>query len=259
MTGADIEGYRRDRSFPVVYQEETASTNDLAKEAAARGEKKAAFVATRQTAGRGRKGRTFVSPPGGLYLSYLLRPTRVTAQEAVAMTTAACVAVCRAIERVCGMDVHIKWVNDLYVHGKKVCGILTEAVTQPDTGEMAVIIGVGINVCTKTEDFPAELRETAGSLCGGDCPVLMAKLAAEVLDGLARVEEDCVEKTWLAAYRAKSMVLGRTVRCYRGGETFDGVAESVDDSGGLTLRLPDGTRRTLCSGEVTLRVTDQKK
>lgn len=256
MTGADIERYRQGRAFPVLYREETGSTNDLAKEAVRQGTKEMAFVDTRQTAGRGRNGRSFVSPEGGLYLSYLFRPTQVTAEEAVTLTTAACVAVVDAIEEVCGIATDIKWVNDLYVKGRKVCGILAEAVTHPETGEMAVILGVGINLCTRREAFPPELRETAGSLYPSGGGADKAKLAAALLDALSLVEETCVTGSWLGRYRERSLVLGKEVCCFRGEEQIQGLAEGIDEKGGLILRTDDGTTRILRSGEVTLRIAD---
>lgn len=256
MTGADVEKYRRGRAFPVVYKEETGSTNDLAKEAARQGVKEMAFVASRQTAGRGRKGRSFVSPEGGLYLSYLFHPTRVTAEEAVTLTTAACVAVADAIEKVCGIATDIKWVNDLYVRGRKVCGILAEAVTHPETGEMAVILGVGVNLSTREGDFPPELRDKAGSLYPTHCPVDKGKLTAALLDALSLVEEACVTGSWLGRYRERSLVLGKEVCCFRGEEQIQGLAEGIDEKGGLILRTNDGTTRILRSGEVTLRMAD---
>ncbi len=257
MTGKDMEKYRRKGDFPVFFQEEVPSTNDLAKRAAAEGLREGGFVALRQTSGRGRMGRTFVSPDGGLYLSYLLTLPIAQGAEGLCLTTAASVAVCKAVEDVCSVKPWIKWVNDLVVNGKKVCGILTEAVTRPETGEMAVIIGVGLNVYTKETEFPKTLQGIAGSMVRDPAPHLLPPLAAAVLDGLWGVQAACLDGSWLPLYRERSLVLGRPVRFARDGVMQSGVAESIDDRGGLTVRLPDGTLTTLSTGEITLRVTEE--
>ena len=134
---------------PVKIYRELDSTNRAAKEAAFSGEAGhgALILARRQKSGRGRRGRSFYSPENaGLYMSIVLRPDR-TLKEGLLITTAAATAVCRAVKKICGIDLGIKWVNDLYLHNKKVCGILTEAVTDFESGNIEfAVVGIGLNL-----------------------------------------------------------------------------------------------------------------
>ena len=139
------------------------STNNYLKKLASGGAAEGTVViADEQTAGRGRMGRSFASAPGcGIYMSMLLRPEGCTADCAPGLTAVAAVAVCRAIEKVCGRAPGIKWINDLYLRGKKICGILCESSVKDGRVNYAVL-GIGLNVTTRAEEFPEELRETAG-------------------------------------------------------------------------------------------------
>ena len=135
---------------PVKIYRELDSTNRAAKEAAFSGEAGhgALILARRQKSGRGRRGRSFYSPENaGLYMSIVLRPDR-TLKEGLLITTAAATAVCRAVKKICGIDLGIKWVNDLYFHNKKVCGILTEAVYRLlKAGTLSLqFVGIGLNL-----------------------------------------------------------------------------------------------------------------
>ncbi|MFR4357638.1 MAG: biotin--[acetyl-CoA-carboxylase] ligase, partial [Clostridia bacterium] len=121
-------------------------------------------LAKQQTSGRGRLGRSFFSPREGIYLSIVIKPD-FDVSKSVLVTSAAAVAVANAIEKVCGLESKIKWVNDVYIDGKKVCGILTEGISDFETGQIEhLILGIGIN--TTVKDFPAELLATAGAAEG---------------------------------------------------------------------------------------------
>ena len=162
---------------------EIASTNQRMKQLAV--EKKlphgSVVVAQLQTEGKGRKGRKFYSPKdSGLYLSVLLYPEK-TAQKSLEITAAAAVAVCKAVENCCGVSLGIKWVNDLYLENKKVCGILTEAVTDFETGDIEfVVVGIGLNLYEPTGGFPKELKEKAGAILPDGQKVDKNKLVGEV-------------------------------------------------------------------------------
>lgn len=206
-------------------------------------------VAKKQTAGRGRNGKSFYSPENtGLYMSVLLHPNCRIA-DAVSVTTCASVAVSRAIEKVTGKSVGIKWVNDLYVENKKVCGILCEAVNDYKQGiTKSVIIGVGVNL--STADFPEDIKLTAGSLgVEADCT---AVLCAEIANALFSLEFGCISETVLEEYRAKSVVIGKDISYFVNGQKFAARAISVDNSGGLVVEC-DGEIKTLTSGEITVR------
>ena len=238
--------------IPLYFETETASTNDLAKAALFRGTGRAAFVAARQTGGRGRMGRRFSSPEGGVYLSVLLPLCSLSPDETVRLTTAACVAVRSAIRDVCGIETGIKWVNDLYYNGRKVCGILCEGVTRGE--KMYCVVGVGINLLPPAEGFDESIRDTAGSLFERDAPP-RAVLAAAVIDALADIESDCRIGGYIATYRRHSLVLNKRIVYTEDGAQIAAVAEDIDENGGLIV-LVNGERRTLTSGEVSVKLDE---
>ncbi len=230
----------------VYFFDEIDSTNSEARRRLLSGiDLPALYIARRQTAGRGRRGRSFYSE-GGLYMTLAL-PPQVTF-EAVPITAYAASAVAMAIEELCGAEAGIKWVNDIFVSGKKVCGILAEAVTEPETGKaLGVIIGVGVNL---NNAIPEELEGVAGSI---SCPDLSPEtLAKAITDKMLAAFGN--KQTYMAYYRTRSIVVGQRVRYIHNDVIYDALALDVDDMGGLIVRHPDGTVHTLTSGEVTLRI-----
>ena len=214
------------------------------------------ILADQQTGGRGRRGRSFVSPAGkGLYLSAALRP-QCPLSEISTLTAWTAVALCDAVESVCGVRPGIKWPNDLVLNRKKLCGILTELESGGEG--LALVIGIGLNVSQRREDFPPELRETAGSLAmltGREVPrEALAGAILRWLDGMYRdlLADDL--DAWRGAYRAACVNLGREVRILRpdGRETL-ATALDVDRDFGLIVRRTDGTEEILRSGEVSVR------
>ena len=217
------------------------------------------LAARAQTAGRGRLGRSFYSPPdSGLYMT-LLYPLTQPLSQAVAVTAGAAVATLEAIRAVTGLVPGIKWVNDLYMDGKKICGILTEAVTPAGSEQSAyMLVGIGINLTTAA--FPEGLRAPAGSLTDNLSPsATLPALDAGRLCGqiahrlLTLLETDSLHSPeTLAAYRAHSILLGQPVLCTRGGQTFPALAMDITPSFGLTVRRADGCVEVLDSGEVSV-------
>lgn len=206
-------------------------------------------IAEAQSAGRGRSGKDFSSPVGGLYLSMLRRSAKALAPGC--LTACAAVAVSRAIGEVCGVSPGIKWVNDLVLGGKKICGILVEML--PATQGFAYIIGVGVNVNTTGEDFPCGLRTIAGSILtetGRETDI--AALEAAVINHLD-VALNAPPGSYRDYYRAHCVTLGREVLVVQGEKSFTAFAESIDDDFGLTVRRPDGSRETVFFGEVSVR------
>ncbi|MBQ9760311.1 MAG: biotin--[Clostridia bacterium] len=234
------------RVFPCI-----DSTNAEAKRLAVAGERYALIAAEEQTAGRGRMGRGFHSPDGaGVYFS-VLHTFRAAAADAVSITSAAAVAVMRAILRVCGKQTAIKWVNDLYLDGKKAVGILAESVLDPAEPTLcSVIVGIGINL--RPISFPPELAEIATSL--NDATTARSALIAAVMEELTPFLDDPADRSWLADYRAHSCVIGREIVWIRGGERFSGRAEDIDADGALLVRLSDGSSRRLATGEISVRI-----
>lgn len=217
------------------------------------------LAARAQTAGRGRLGRSFYSPPdSGLYMT-LLYPLTQPLSQAVAVTAGAAVATLEAIRAVTGLVPGIKWVNDLYMDGKKICGILTEAVTPAGSEQSAyMLVGIGINLTTAA--FPEGLRAPAGSLTdnlspSATLPVLDAgRLCGQIAHRLLTLlETDSLHSPeTLAAYRAHSILLGQPVLCTRGGQTFPALAMDITPAFGLTVRRADGRVEVLDSGEVSV-------
>ena len=233
----------------VIYYPETDSTNNRAKSLINSGLcRETLIVANKQSAGRGRQGKSFYSPADtGIYMSLIVFPN-APLQSAVSSTTAAAVAVCRAIERLCDVKVQIKWVNDVYAGNEKICGILTEAVTDFETQTVsAVVIGVGINVTTS--EFPQDV-ENAGSLC---INVKRSAIAAAVADELLKVfNTPCSD--FIEYYRSHSMIIGKNIVFIKNGEKRNARALSIDENGGLEVMLENGGTTVLRSGEITIRV-----
>lgn len=235
---------------------ETDSTNLEAKRfAAEKSGERAVFLAESQTLGRGRFGRSFFSPEGcGIYMSILLPIATEKIADITLMTPAAAVAVCEAMEKVCGKDPLIKWVNDLYLDGKKVCGILAEAVSDPKRGVIShVVIGMGINFKDSGE-LPEELREIVGTLFGEEnTQISRNELAAAVINELLLMLPSISDRRFLAGYRSRSMLTGQEVVFARGDKKYTAIAEDIDDNGALVVRFEDGRTESLSSGEVSVR------
>ncbi len=201
-----------------------------------------------QTAGRGRLGRTFVSSEGGLYLSVLLK-RKEPLNELLHVTPMVAVAVRRAIRDLYPtLQVDIKWINDLQLRGKKICGILTEVAPQG-----GVIIGIGINC--NTQGFPPELKDIAGSLrefCG---MVDTEALLRALLRRLAELDEGLFSRKakWMEEYRQNCISLHRDVLLLSPTEQREAYAEDIGENGELLVRLPDGSREAVSMGEVSLR------
>jgi len=228
---------------PVEYAETIDSTNA---ELRRRGELPDGFtlIANEQTAGRGRLGRRFYSPPGtGLYLS-IYRKLGWEPERARLVTLAAAVAVSRAIETLTDTHTSIKWVNDIYVGERKIAGILVEGDTDYPTGTLrSAVISVGVNCAT--EAFPEEIAARAGSLTR---PVLRVQLAAEIIRGLMSIN---TSTEMLDAYRSRDFLYDRHIAYERNGERFTGLAHGIGDDGSLLVRT-DAGEVTLGAGEVTL-------
>lgn len=240
--------------LPVYFYECTGSTNAVAADLADNGAPHGTSVFARhQTAGRGRLGRSFVSPDdSGIYMSIVLKPDDF---NPVLITTAAAVAVCRAIEKICGCNPQIKWVNDIYLEGKKVCGILAEAVTDHKTGQIThIILGIGINC--RNDAIPPELKNIAGAVEGN---YSINHLAAEVLNQVISLVSDPQADRFINEYKTRSMVIGKTVTVHKGGliPGKPGVPARVldiDNTGGLVVIYTSGQRETLSTGEISIRL-----
>lgn len=237
--------------------EEVDSTNTRAKQLAAQGAPHGTVViAGRQSGGRGRLGRQFSSPNGGVYLSVLLRPQEA-ASELLHLTAAVAVAVRRAISDCCDLQTDIKWMNDLLIDGKKVCGILTELATEAGSGMLEyAVIGMGINCNTRMEDFPEDVRSKAASLCSARGRTINPNELASALVRRLYEMDACLQTqraNYLAEYAAACITIGKDVLLLRGGESREAHALGIDAHGGLLVRYADGTTATVNAGEVSVR------
>lgn len=241
------------RYYPV-----TDSTNTQAKLLAKQGAPHGTvLLADSQTVGRGRMGRTFVSPAGqGIYLSVILRPN-CPPDQLMHLTCAVAVAMCDAIEEAAGFRPGVKWINDLVMDGLKLGGILTELSLDTATGltEYAVV-GIGINCSQQLTDFPPELQDIAGSLqmVTGQ-PIDRDKLVAAMITALHLLDSQLLTQkaSLMDRYRAHCITLGQDVAVHAPDTLWHGKALDVDADGGLLVQHPDGSLRTVSSGEVSVR------
>lgn len=214
-------------------------------------------IANEQLNGRGRRRRDFISPKDkGIYLSMLFHPDNLP-KDVAEITAWTAVAVNNAIQSVCGIRPGIKWINDLVINEKKVCGILTEMSVESEGGYVQyVIVGIGINVNEKENDFPKEIRNIAASLSmQTNTDYSRAQLAGEIIKEL-----DLMRSAWphekekyLNAYKADDITVGKDIIIVKNGEEKSGVAEAINEDFSLSVCYKDGTRETVSSGEVTVR------
>ena len=243
-----------DPKLITVYREIDSTNTKLSRMALEGAPHGTVVIALQQTAGRGRLGRTFVSPPdSGIYLSILVRPETDLA-GAVPITSASAVAVCEAVRQLTGKNAGIKWVNDIYIGSKKICGILTEAAASVEAGGLdSVVIGIGVNYRADPKAFPEDVVERVGWIYEDSLPdVTRNELAAAIIDRTLYYAEHLQERLFIEPYKQYSVIIGREIVCTRGNERFEARAVGIDDDGGLIVDTGDG-RRTLSSGEITVR------
>lgn len=243
------------KKIPISIYKTIESTNSEAKLAAVQGaEHGTTIISEEQTKGRGRFGRNFFSPSeSGIYMSIILKP-KLYIENSVLITTAAAVAVCQAIDKFSTATSKIKWVNDIFMGDKKVCGILTEAVANFESGMMdSVVVGIGINVKTKDEDFPLELQSTAGSIFNSDYSFIRNQLAAEIISNILTMSKNLEDRSFMQIYKQRSMILGEHILYKKDNNWHEGYALDIDDYGGLVIYTGEGQRITLNSGEVSIK------
>ena len=243
-----------DDTVSVVFKDTTVSTNADARELIGSGMTgPTLIVANRQTGGRGRQGKTFLSPEGGLYMTLAYR-SEVPLESVIPMTSAAAVGVCRAISEVAGAECGIKWVNDIYYDGKKLAGILVESIN--DYVEMTsdyLIIGIGINMAT-APDVENIGGVTSAALADEGYDVEVETLCAKIVGELLAIRNSGYYfPAYIDEYRRRSVVLGREITFTHDGETCIGTAESIGENGELIVRSGDALV-TLASGEISVRV-----
>lgn len=223
------------------------------------------ILANEQTQGRGRLGRSFWSPPGsGLYMTLAFRPT-FGLERAMLVTTIAAVAVCRGIEEVTGLHPKIKWVNDIYLNGKKICGIMTEAQSNFETGNIdKIILGIGVN-CFQVA-FPEEIADIATHIEHPQKPFTRTQLAASIINHFMEAINEQDTGKLIREYKSKSFILGEQIMIFdtitgqspdKNTKGIKARAIDIDRNGGLVVEYLEGRRmremETITSGEISVR------
>lgn len=235
------------------------STNIKLKEAAAAGAREGTVIISgEQTAGRGRLGRNFYSPSDtGLYMSLLLRPS-ISASEAIKITTAAASATAEVIEEISGKKTEIKWVNDVYMDGKKICGILTEAALDMEYGVLEyAVLGIGINTYEPEGGFPDTIKNIAGAVFDMKKSDMRNRIAAGVLNRFINYYNELEQNTYYKSYSDRIMWIGKEIKIISPSEIKKAVLIGIDKNCRLIVRYENGEEDIVSSGEISIREDKQ--
>ena len=234
------------------------STNKSAKSAAsfdaAHG---TVIIAKSQKSGSGRKNHTFFSPPGGIYMSIVLRPESLPFSNPALITSYSCVSICKALEKLTDLKPSIKWINDIYLDNRKICGILTESGTDFESGELQwIVVGIGINFSISEKDFPGELKQKAGSIfIPGEETISKNHLIAEILNQLFPLNDGSAvdAPAIISDYRSRMNILGKKITVHPiNGISYPAKALDINENGKLLIELPDGSTSLLSSEEISV-------
>lgn len=242
--------------YKIEFFDEINSTNTYLVERAKGGAPdKTVAIANHQTAGRGRRGKSFFSPENtGLYMS-IIRKFDCDVQTAMLITPAAACAVADGLERICGRAMGIKWVNDIYSGGKKLCGILTETKFDFERDKLDyAVIGIGINLCKPKGGFPKELENVATAVFSKYSEDKRIEVIQNVLDGLDKYLPQIAARGFLDEYRRRSVLIGRTVNIIKGEESHTAQVLGIDDNAKLVVKDDSGVH-ALDSGEISIKLS----
>lgn len=239
----------------IEIKECSESTNDDVKNLARiGGTEGSVIIACRQTCGKGRLGRAFFSPDNtGVYMSLLLRPD-LKPEDATLITTAAAVSVCKALSQMGVNNSAIKWVNDVYLNDKKVCGILTEAGFDASGKLSFAVLGVGLNMYEPAGGFPDDIKNIAGAVFSEKQEGLEDRFIAGFLNAFYEFYVDITSKKHIAEYKRLCFLYGREVDVIKGDSVRQARVSGLDDNCGLIVEYADGEKDVLTSGEVSLKV-----
>lgn len=260
LSNHSIYKYLTDNSnFDITVHKTIDSTNNEVKEVALNsGKEGIVVISEEQTEGRGRFGRKFYSPSkSGIYMSILLRP-KIHTSKAFLITTAAAVAVCEAIEAHSNKQAKIKWVNDIYCDNKKVCGILTEAAFDFESGMLDyAVLGIGINVLTPKEGFKEEIKGIATGIFDDTALIpidIRSKIIAKTLEIFWEYYKQIEDKSFLHSYKERSLLVGKEVNIFSNKNSERAIVLGIDDECKLKVEMDDGTIKYLSSGEVSIKL-----
>ncbi len=231
------------------------STNIIAKKLAIGGaEEGVAIIANEQTAGKGRLGRTFLSKRGGVYFSVILKPN-IAPDDTLFITVAAAVAAARAIESVSGKICQIKWVNDIYINNKKVCGILTEGVMQQNGVLAYAILGVGINLFEPRGGFSRNLPLADSVFHTKDKKMfknrIKQRVVSEFLKEFFSSYQELSKKQFISEYQQRSFLTGKKITYEKDTKLFTATVEGIDNNANLIVKV-DNETKVLSSGEIQI-------
>ncbi len=242
----------------IVLYDDLESTSKTAKGMASTGAGHGTVVISKhQSLGSGRKNRSFFSPEGGIYMSIVLDPSHLPFSNTALITSYTAVSICKSLEKLANVTPSIKWINDIFLGRKKICGILTESGADFETGEIQwIVVGIGINFAINEKDFPPELREKAGSLfIPGEEIISKNHLIAEILNRLLSPSKakTISQTSILNSYKKRLNMLDMTVNVIqKDGITYEAVATDIDENGKLMIKLPDNSIKTLSSEEISI-------
>ncbi|MBR4891458.1 MAG: biotin--[Clostridia bacterium] len=244
-----------DQKLNITIFDELDSTNNYLKKIGSQGEKENQLViAQSQTNGRGRMGRTFYSPDGtGIYFSLLLHP-EFSAEKSLLLTVMAAVSVAETVMKYNSNDVKIKWVNDIYIDGKKVCGILTEGSINANKKLDYAVVGIGINVIAPENGFPDDIQDTATSIFPGKTEEnIKEKIISEVVNRFFKMYNG-FDINYIERYKEYSYLIGKEINIISGENKRQATVIDITDDCHLLVKNENDEIEEISSGDVSVRV-----
>ncbi len=257
VSKAGIENYIENKTFfDIEVFDEIDSTNTLLKKYASEGVLEGKVVVSKyQSAGRGRFQRSFYSPSDtGIYFSLLLRPNSDD-EKINLLTTIAAISVCRAIKKTLDKKAEIKWVNDIFIADRKVCGILTEATFSLENSQIeSVIVGIGVNVYKPKEDFPLDIQKTAGYILKNEEENARNKIVAQTLNEFIKIFTEADKTEISKEYKDLSFIIERDVYVLKNNEKCKAKVLDINDDNRLVVKYENDKIEMLNSGEISIKL-----
>lgn len=255
LSKQSISKYLKNRNMNIEVLKTVDSTNDYLKIKADKSEEGTTVISQEQTKGKGRLGKSFYSPSNsGIYMSILLKP-RIHASKSLYITTAAAVAVSKSIDEITGENSKIKWVNDIFLKERKVCGILTEGSFDLEGGGLSyAILGIGLNLTNPENDFPEDISQTAGTIFENNPPKdYKNKIIANIINNFFEYYYNLEDKEYLDEYKNRSMIIGENISIIHGNKLENALALDIDDEFRLKVEKENGKIEYISSGDVSIR------
>lgn len=253
MKSENILNKIKTQGIDIICLESVDSTNEYLKTLAKKGVKEYTIVISDlQTKGKGTKNRTFISQKGGVYLSILLK-SKCTDFDATLITPMTAVAVSETIDKISNENTQIKWVNDIYLNGKKVCGILCESGFYINNNRF-IIVGIGVNLFKPKDDFSPEIKDIATSIFDCENNIIKENFIANLIDTFFEYYCKINEKSFLEKYKNSNMVLGKQIEFSENSIIKTGKAIDIDDNCHLVVELSDKSTKTLYSGDIKIKL-----